>query len=39
MDKSIYEKPKIAISYIESTDIIATSSPYENPSINDDAWA
>ena len=37
--KKDYLSPKIIISNIDSEDIIATSTPYENPNVNNDAWA
>lgn len=39
MKKEKYLSAQISVISIEDFDVISTSTPYDKPSINDDAWA
>ena len=39
MKKENYLSAQILITFIGNFDVISTSTPYDKPSINDDAWA
>ena len=39
MKKEKYFSAQISVIPIEDLDVISTSTPYDKPSVNDDAWA